>query len=143
MGRSSSKNSVSDFTTRIGGISYPTVAPATVASQVQFLMGCFHATSNTLADTVISKAYYSEPGTTIVKDLALTDSFKCYMGVSYESFNDSSGTVNGIDTSSDLVEVLLTKAATTGGSTSSTIVFHTQYDCLFSVSADGQMSVSF
>jgi len=140
---SSTYNAVSSFQTRISGVSYPSVAPNTRAAQAQYLMGCFHAISNTLADTVIDSTSYQTAGTTIATNAVVSDSKKCYMGVSYESFNDSAGSVNGLDTSSDLVEVLLTKVATTGGSTNANILFSVQYDCLYSIDQSGNLSVSF
>ena len=140
---SSTYNAVSSFQTRISGISYPSVAPNTRAAQAQYLMGCFHAISNTLADTVVDSTSYQVAGTTIAQNAIVADSKKCYMGVSYESFNDSAGSVNGLDTSSDLVEVLLTQVATTNGSTNANILFSCCYDCLYSIDQEGNLSVSF
>ena len=140
---SSTYNAVSSFQTRISGISYPSVAPNTRAAQAQYLMGCFHAISNTLADTIVDSTSYQTAGTEIAQNAVVSDSKKCYMGVSYESFNDSAGSVNGLDTSSDLVEVLLTKVATTNGSTNANLLFCCQYDVLYSIDMEGNLSVSF
>ena len=133
----------SSWYSRVGGVPYPSIPPNTRSSIVQYLMGAFHSISNTLADTIISNSSYGTTGGTITQNQTVTDSEKSYCGLSYESFNDSAGSVNGLDTSSDLIEVLINKVSKVNGSASGQLTFHCQYDCLFSIDAEGNMSVSF
>ena len=106
-------------------------------------MSCFHSVSNTLAETVLSEQAWPVSTTQVAGGLvALTDSTKAYTGVSFESFNDSAGTVNGLDSSTDIIEVVVAmegNALNSGGQ----ITFCCNYDCLYSIDPEGNLSVSY
>ena len=132
-----------EWYSRIGGTQYPPVAIQSVPSMAQFLMSCFHSVSNTLAETVLSEQAWPLSTKHVTSStLPLTDSTKAYTGISFESFNDSAGTVNGLDSSTDIIEVVVAmdgNVFNSGGQ----ITFCVNYDCLYSIDNEGNLSVSY
>lgn len=132
-----------EWYSRIGGTQYPPVAIQSIPSMAQYLMSCFHSVSNTLAETILSDKSWVHPNTFVTGATAtLTDSTKAYTGISFESFNDSAGTVNGLDSSTDIIEVVVAMDGNNQNS-GGQITFCCNYDCLYSIDPEGNLSVSF